>query len=93
MAELGDVSPVGEIRTRSSRAFALVATKLQVRVLPCFLNKKIKIVTIMEINMLSVYFASLVMCVVIGCIPFVIGEKPEITKEKKRKFLFMCVVV
>nr|DAN50369.1 MAG TPA: hypothetical protein [Caudoviricetes sp.] len=47
----------------------------------------------MEINMLSVYFASLVMCVVIGCIPFVIGEKPEITKEKKRKFLFMCVVV
>lgn len=47
----------------------------------------------MEINMLSVYFASLVMCVVIGCIPFVIGGELEITKEKKRKFLFMCVLV
>ena len=33
-----DASPVGEIRTRSSRAFALVVTKLQVRVLPCFQN-------------------------------------------------------
>lgn len=47
----------------------------------------------MEINMLNVYFASLVMCVVIGCIPFVIRRELEITKEKKRKFLFICAVV
>lgn len=47
----------------------------------------------MEINMLSVYFASLVMCVVIGCILLFVKKEPEVTKEKKRKSLFICIVV
>ena len=47
----------------------------------------------MEINMLNVYFVSLVMCVVVACVPLAVVGESEITKEKKRKFLFMCVVV
>lgn len=47
----------------------------------------------MEIKMLYVYFASLVMCVVIGCIPFFVRQEPEMSKEDCKYFLGSCVVV
>ena len=47
----------------------------------------------MEINMLNVYFVSLAMCVVIGCIPFFVRQEPEMSKEDCKNFLGLCVVV
>ena len=47
----------------------------------------------MEINMLSVYFTSLAMCVVIGCVPFFVRQEPEMSKEDCKYFLGSCVVV
>jgi len=45
----------------------------------------------MEIKMLYIYFASLVMCVAIGCIPFLVRQEPEMSKEDCKYFFgFVC---